>query len=380
MEVKQVATILNNVYSEVTGKSAVINEDLSNVVDIGKEILGATDVDNYVKSLINHIGKVIFVDRTYSKNVPQIMTDSWTFGSALEKVRVEVDDFVENDSWKLTKGTSVDPFKFNPPSATAKFYNKMTTFELDISFTELEVRESFSNVSQLNSFFSTIENRIRMKIELANESLIMRTIDFLMAQKIHSKNNVVNLLTMYNAKFGTTLTAGKALTDKGFLRYSAQQIKLYESYLSRASMLYNDGGYVTFTPPEMLRKVLLTEFASGMEVYLQSDTFHNDLVKLGNYTDVPYWQGTGTKSELSFDEISKIDIKIDDTNTVTQKGIVGVMFDVNACMICNENQRVTSIYQPKQEFYNYFYKFDARYLVDTMENCVVFVVADSANK
>lgn len=378
MKVTQIATILNEAQQEIIGESAITTENLENVVDMGKQILEATDVDNYVRKLIDKVGRMIFVDRVYNSTAPDILTDSWEYGSAMQKVRCEMPDAVENDSWKLTNGQSYDPFVFTAPDVQSKFYDSKVTYEVQMSFTEMQVKSAFNSPAEMNSFFAMIENRIRFKLTLSNDILKTRTVNNLIAEKIHSKNNVVNLLTMYNTEFTQTLKADHALMDKDFLRYATGKIKEYIKYIQRPSMLFNDGGYTTFTPESDIKTVLLSRFVNTAEVYLQSDTFHNDLVKLVGYSEVPYWQGSGTGDEFDFAEISKINVTTASGNAVTQTGIIGTIFDRDACMVCNANPRVTSIYNPKGEYWNYFYKYDASYFNDTMENCIVFIVADSA--
>lgn len=377
MKVTQIASILNDAQKEIIGETAITTENLENVVDMGKQILGATDVDNYVRKLIDKVGRMIFVDRVYNSTAPDILADGWEYGSAMQKVRCEMPDAVENDSWKLTSGQSYDPFVFTAPDVQSKFYDSKVTYEVQMSFTEMQVKSAFNSPAEMNSFFAMIENRIRFKLTLSNDILKTRTINNLIAEKIHSKNNVVNLLTMYNAEFTQTLTASHALMDKDFLRYAIGKIKEYIKYIQRPSTLFNDGGYTTFTPESDMKMVLLSRFVNTAEVYLQSDTFHNDLVKLNGYSEVPYWQGSGNSENFDFAEISKINVTTASGNAVTQTGIIGTIFDKDACMICNANPRVTSIYNPKGEYWNYFYKYDASYFNDTMENCVVFIVADA---
>jgi hypothetical protein len=380
MKVTQIATILNEAQQEIIGESAITTENLENVVDMGKQILEATNVDNYVRKLIDKVGRMIFVDRVYNSTAPDILADSWEYGSAMQKVRCEMPDAVENDSWKLTNGQSYDPFVFTAPDVQSKFYDSKVTYEVQMSFTEMQVKSAFNSPAEMNSFFAMIENRIRFKLTLSNDILKTRTVNNLIAEKIHSKNNVVNLLEMYNTEFTQTLKATHALMDKDFLRYAIGKIKEYIKYIQRPSMLFNDGGYTTFTPESDMKMVLLSRFVNTAEVYLQSDTFHNDLVKLSGYSEVPYWQGSGTGETFDFEEISKIDVTTASSNRVSQTGIIGVIFDRDACMVCNANPRVTSIYNPKGEYWNYFYKYDASYFNDTMENCVVFIVADTAKK
>lgn len=380
MKVTQIATILNEAQKEIIGESAVTTENLENIVDMGKQILEATDIDNYVRKLIDKIGKMIFVNRIYNSTAPNILVDSWVYGSALQKVRCEIPDAVENDSWKLTNGQSYDPFVFTAPDVQSKFYDSKVTYEVQMSFTEMQVKSAFNSPAEMNAFFAMIENRIRFKLTLSNDILVTRTINNLIAEKIHSKNNVVNLLEMYNTEFTQTLKASHALMDKDFLRYAIGKIKEYIKYIQCPSKLFNDGGYTTFTPESDMNMVLLSRFVNTAEVYLQSDTFHNDLVKLSGYSEVPYWQGSGKSETFDFAEISKINVTTASGNAVSQTGIIGTIFDRDACMVCNANPRVTSIYNPKGEYWNYFYKYDASYFNDTMENCVVFIVADTAKK
>ena len=89
---------------------------------------------------------------------------------------------------------------------------------------------------------------------------------------------------------------------------------------------------------------------------------------------VPFWQGTGT--DYSFGAVSKINVKTPTGKTVEQDGILGVVFDRDALGVANFNRRVTTNWNPKAEFWNYWHKQDARYFNDYQEQCVVFYIAD----
>ena len=378
MTVKQIATILQSITDEVIGESVLVQENLSNIVDVGKQIFDNTDVDHFVKSLVNRIGRTEFVNRALASTAPNINRDSWEYGSVLQKVRCELPDTTNNPTWTLTKGQSVDPFIYNPPSVSAKYFNSKTTFEIDVSFTEEQVKESLKSAAEFNRFIAMIENRIRTKLTLCRDNLIMRTVVNLIAEKIAANQSVINLLSEYNTAFGTSLTADKAIKNPDFLRFASATIKLYSDRLKTASVLYNNSGYVTFTPKEYQHLVLLSEFATGLEVYLYSDTYHEELLKLGAFDTVAFWQGTGNSSAPNFEAASSINaiIASDGETEVNTNGVIGVLFDKDACAVCNDNPRVTSIYNPRGEYSNYFYKEDCSYLNDLSENVVVFVVTD----
>ena len=384
MDVKQIYTLTNTSVQEVLGETALVKEDLSNVVDIGEALFNANAYDKYVKSLVNHIGKVIFVARGYNGGVPKVLMDGWEFGSVLEKITMELPDATENESWELTDGTSYDPNIFYKPTVSAKFFNKMVTFEVPISITEKQVKQSFSNAQQLNSFMTMIYNAVDKAMTVRTENLIMKTINNFIGEVVYDEYGsgsqtgssgvrAINLLYLYNTKFSQSLSADDALTDKDFLRFAALQMRLYIKRLSRISTLFNVGAKERFTPKDLLHVVLLTDFVAGSEMYLQSDTFHKELVSLPNYEEVPYWQGSGTGYD--FTDISQIKITNASGNDITVSGVLGVMFDRDALGVCNVDRRTTTNYNPKAEFFNNWYKFDARYFNDLNENFIVFFVA-----
>ena len=382
MKVTQLKEIVNSATSEVLGKTDVVNDDLSNLVDVGNEIFDTDNVDNYVKKLIDRIGQVIFVNRLYAGGVPSVLMDSWEYGSVVEKISADMPEADENDSWNLQDGQTYSQDTFYQPKVSAKFFNSKVTFDVKLSFTTEQVKESFSNVNELNGFISMLETGVKNSMTVKLDGLIMRTINNMTGQILNSANGLqkVNLLTEYNTASGQTLTANKALMDKDFLKFASLTIKKYQARITKMSTLFNAGGKARFTTTDNLHTVLLSDFADSAEVYLLSDTYHNDTVSLPNHETVPYWQGSG--KSYAFNDISKIDVKIDAGNktpkAVTQTGILGVMFDTNALGVSNLNQRTTTSYNARAEFYTNYYKMDAGYFNDLNENFVVFYIADPA--
>lgn len=390
MEVKQIYTLINSVSKEVLGSEELVSEDLTGLVDLGNEVFNQNAVDNYVKSLVNHIGKVVFVNRPYAGKIPSVLMDAWEFGSVLEKISADLPEAEENKSWELTDGTDYSQDVFHKPQVTAKFFNSKVTFEVPVSITERQVKESFSNAEQLNAFLSMIYNAVEKSITIKTDALIMRTINNMIAQTLladsaafggeegtdyttASTARCVNLLKLYNDSKGTTLTAAKALTDPDFIKFASYTIGLYTDRLASISSVFNIGGKPRFTPRENLHVVLLSDFEKAAHAYLYSDTYNKEQVLLPNAESVPFWQGSGTKYE--FGSTAHITIKETGGKPVEISGVLGVMFDRDALGVCNLNRRVTTNYNAKAEFFNNYYKFDAGYFNDTNENFVVFFVA-----
>lgn len=382
MEVKQIYELLNTVTKEDLGLETVVKEDLSDIIDIGEEILNTQNVDNYVKSLVDRIGKTVFVNRKYNGRGVSVLKDSWEYGSILMKISADIPEAKENESWELTDGEEYNPNIFYKPSVSVKFFNSKTTFEIPMSFTERQIKESFNSATELNAFMSMIYDSIDKSMTLKIDSLIMRTINNMIAQVYNADTNgtkAINLLTAYNNAFSKSLTADKAVNDADFLRYASKEIGLYIDRISVLSTLFNVGGKARFTNKENLSLVMLSDFVNSSKVYLESDTFHNELLRLPRAETVAYWQGSG--SNFAFDDVSKINVTIKDGNStkdVALSGILAVMFDKDSIGVCNEDRRVTTNYNPKAEFFNNWYKFDCSFYNDLNENFLVFYVADSA--
>lgn len=396
MDVTQVATLVNSVNNEIIGASALLEEDLSNVVDVGKSVFDATSYDKYVAALVDHIGKVIFVDRKYSGELASLYRDNWEYGAVMEKIYVtDMPVAVENDTWKLTNGTSYDPNVFTQPSVAAKFYNKKTTFEVDLSIADIQVRSAFDSATQLNAFISMLMNAVDTAINIRLEGLAERVVNTLAANVVYDDipdldpaktgTKAINLLKLYNDQFdpdgNNPLAVADALYTPEFIRFASLVIAKTLDRIKKPSVLFNCGGLLRHTPREMQHLILLSDFKRAADSYLQSDTYHNEFTALPLADSVPYWQGSGT--DYGFDNISKIHLDIvdpsDDTKTVEVEwsGILGVAFDHWAGGITNDKRRVTSNYNAKAEFTNMFYKQDANYFVDLNENAVVFFIGET---
>ena len=391
MEVKQIYAIVNSVSSEVLGKTDIVKDDLTGIVDLGTEIFNQGAVDNYVKSLVNHIGKVVFVNRPYSGKVPSVLMDAWEFGSVMEKISADIPAAEENDTWNLTDGQEYKQDVFHKPVVTAKFFNSKVTFEVPVSITERQVKESFSSAEQLNGFLSMIYNAVDKSMTIKTDALIMRTINNMVGETLKadaakftpsgktlsyassSTVRCVNLLYLYNQANKTTLTAAQAILNPDFIRYASYQMGLYADRLQSISALFNTGGKDRFTPKDALHVVLLSDFAKAAQTFLYSDTRHVDQVLLPNAETVASWQGSG--QDYGFAHTSAVNIKTASGTDVNISGVLGVMFDRDALGVCNTDKRVTTNYNAKAEFFNNWYKFDASYFNDTNENFVVFFVA-----
>lgn len=388
MKVEQVYGLVNTLTQEYIGEEATVQEDLSNIVDIGSKTINLDNLDKYVRSLIDQIGKIVFVNRPYSGITPSLYMDGWEYGAILEKIQYDdLPEAEENLSWELEDGHSYDPNIFTAPKVSARFFSKKVTYDIPMSFAERQVKSAFQSGTQLNSFFSMIETAISNSMTVKVDSLAMRALNYMTALTLHSNSSIraVNLLASFNEGRDTALTTAQAMQSPEFIRYAAYVMGLYSDRIRRLTTLFNDGGKERFTPDDRMKLILLSEFEAAAGVYLYSDTYHDNFVHLPRADTVPYWQGSGL--DYSFQSTSSINVQINVKEmqgdqeitrkvNVSRSGILGVMFDKYAVAVANLDRRVTANYNGRAEFFNNWYKFDCGYFNDPNENFIVFYVDD----
>lgn len=384
MKVEQVYQLANDITKEALGEENLLREDLSNVVEWGDTIQNVMGLDNYVKSLVDHIGKVVFVNRIYKPVTPSILMDGWEYGSILEKIATDLPDAEENEAWELEDGQSYDPNIFHKPNVIAKFYNNLKTLRITRSFARKQVKSSLDDAIQLNAFFSMLEQAVSNSMAVKTDEMSMRTINNMIGETFYNldSNGVytgktgvrcVNLLYLYNQETGETLTAQEFIHKPEAIRFAVNIFKNYIDRLKRMSVLFNMGGQPRFTPSDRLHVIMLSEFKNAAEVFLQSDTFHEQYTALPGSDTQVYWQGSG--STYDFTDTSSIKIKTALGHDIDASGILAVMFDRDALGLCNKNLEVESNYNPVGKFYNNYYDFECNYFNDHNENFIVFYAA-----
>lgn len=392
MKVNQISGMLNDVFGTVLGDSGLIAEDLSNVVDAGKIITSSSvfgdAFENYAGKIIDKVGRTIFWDRIYTADDLGIWRDAFEYGSVLEKIRCEVGTYEDNCEWILTQDTNAnneldyndsiathvaEMFKFYPASVQAKYFNSKTTFKTTISITRKQLRSAFNSAADMGRFIGMIEQRVRSKMEISKNALQKMVVANLIGEHVAQNKQVIDLATLYNAETGQTAgTLAAALNDKTKARFIAQKMTFYREMMTEPSKLYSASGtFWNHTPLEDSRMIVLADLDSALRFNVYGDTYNEEFVKLNNYKVVPFWQTSGTSNALA--DRSGLNITTSNGNAVIRNNILGVLFDRDAAMICNEDPDVRTQYNPDGNFTNFFYCADCSYYNDFDENAIVFV-------
>jgi len=379
MKVTQVYSIVNSVTAQMYGDSAVAVTDLTGLIQLGDSVLASnTSKDKFLNTLVDRIGKTIISSRSYSADVLSLMNEAFEFGAILQKIYVEPIQATASSQWNLTDGGTVDQYVIAKPTVHQKLFSDITTWQVKITIPDIQLKSAFTDATQMAVFIDAIFLAMRNSMEVQLEALVEMTYcnfigERIVDTKLNSGHTVINLLTEYNTLFTKTLTPALAMADTEFLKFASMTINLYLERMGKMSTLFNSAGYKRFTSKENARVTMLMDFVSAVSTYLQSNTYHDELVALPNYNKVPYWQGSG--EEYGFDNTSTVHIVTTDGYTLEQSGVVCLITDIEALGLTIDNRRSKSAYNNDGEYTNFFEKADMGYFNDLSENGVVFIVA-----
>lgn len=383
MVVKQVFNFVNDVIKQTSGLTAVEVVDAQGLVALGNEVLSSdTMVENFMGVLYDKTAKMVVSNRPYDGRVKQLMMDTFTFGAILQKIYVAPMEAKDSPQWNVEDETEYSPIYIVKPEVKQKIFSGIDTWEFDTAIPDVQIRSAFTSAEQMAVFIDAIyvslENSMNMSLEvLANTVYATMIANRIIETKVNSRgaNTVVDLLAGYKAYTGdTAMTAAKAKTSPEFYKYAGMIMKQTIMRMEQMGTTFNTEGYYRHTPREMLNVAMVADFVAGFDTYLQADTFHNEITALPNYTEVPFWQGSGT----DWNSTRKINIKTQGF-TVNQDGIVAIFADVEAMGMTIDNQRQKSVYDGRHEVTAVYNKADKGYFCDPSENAVVFILADAVS-
>lgn len=382
-DVKQIYEVVNSIAEQSLGIEGLTATDAS-FVDVGKAVLSSEEnIDAWYKTLIDRIGRTVISMREYKGLGDDLKREPFEYGAILQKLNVKLPTATTNTSWNDADDDATNPYTKTEMTVRQKFFSIISTWEVDGTIPDVQLKTAFTSPQAMGAFIDAIFLAMNNSLELSYQNVANLCRSSFIARKSLSEtgNGYINLLSLYNETYGQELTVDTCRVDKDFLRFCTMTISLYVDRMQTMSTLFNDEEYERHTPKDLLVVKVLSEFAKAFDVYLSADTYHNEMVKLPKYSTVPFWQGSGTG--FGFDDTSAISVDIDtgesDLTTVELSGIVAVLHDFDAMGVTIQNKRTRSIYNPKDEYTNYFAKVDMGYFNDMSENGVVFYIADDTD-
>ena len=392
--VNQIYSILNSLNAQANSGSAIAATDTRSFISYGDAITSLTDAnkETWFTTLIDRIATTIIDNRKYTaRGALGLWREPFEYGAIMQKIHSKMPSAVADPAWSAPSDlSSTNPFAPTAREIEQRMYNKISAFMFSDTIPDVQLKTAFLDEQKMAAFLDSLMMTTQNAFERSVENLGRTCRSALIATSVHANDaHYVKLLTNYKAMLDDsdpekTITAAQALHSRNFLRYASREIAIYIDRMQTLSDIYAADGYERFSPREYLNVAILNDFDKSVTSYLAADTYHEQLVDLPteNKVVVPYWQGAGT--DFSYANNSKIYLTIPRTTgtaeqiaagyTIEASNIVAAIYDSEAAGITIDERRTRSLYNPKDEFTNYWHKGREMYYVDVTHPHVVFAL------
>ena len=377
MKLTQVATLLNEtIVPNLLGEGTTISEDLSNIVDLGTALADVTaeDMQDFAKDLVVGVARNLFDSRAYRSETYGLMNDAREFGGVVQRVKVKLYSASDSPIWTLQNGTDYFDGTYYGADIDSKIYTKDTIFQVKNSIPVEKFKQSFTSADGVMSLIATIEQQVDNTITMELNGLAKTTLQQMIVTSV-GNGQAIHLLTEYNTLAGLTgddaLTADTCLYNAPFLRWCAMTIVRLRDLTQDMNKKYNDGTIETFTPADDLRVTLLSEFARSIEFNMEADTFHNDIVSVGEYNVINFWQNSSESMLPSLGVTAEVKTNVGDAEPVTVSGVVGMIFDRYTAGLTARLDKITAQYIANGDYTTYFHHIANSRFIDTRNTGIV---------
>ena len=389
MKPNQIAKLLNSLDKQRTGITTILEEDLSNCVEFGKE-WEQLDVENQHKNyaqLVQLVGHIEIAAREYARDLPLKPKSFIEYADVVERIYQSVPDFSEVET-SLVNGQSYDDGVYNGTDVSTIFFNERSTYKIQWSKALQGLNQSFRSADDVINFWDGVQIEVRNTIHDGNYDCQMSGLLNMIAETIYDETQgldlanktgirAVNVLKIYNDKMdeANKLTIDDVKNDPDFERFFSQIVREYVKRLSDRQTAFNMGHLKRRTPKEKMNLILIDDVLTAMDTYLYSDTKHEKYVLMPEAKTVLSWEGVKSDSGLfDFRSLTEVNVK-NSLGHAVKANVLGVLMDDDACFVASGNYRAYSKPIYSGEFINYWNYFDTKICNNKNENFVVFYVA-----
>ena len=388
MEVNQIYSVLNDINQQMWGEDALDVHDLSGIVSMGKTVLSSsTMTDKFFNTLVDRIGKVIIRRLDMELDFPKLMMNEYNFGCVLQKISIDPFGVKNNTDWE-TGDPNFSPslLEIYPPSIHQVFFTDSDTWEIRRSLPNSILSTAFTGATEMGNFFTAVTAAMVDSMTLCINNMSRTAINNFIAEKIKNTNGVVNIADLYNTAYSSTPVTDveEALRTPAFLRFASNIIRRYFKYISMPNVNYNVAGLVRATQRNNCHFLANTLFVAGLETYLESDTYHKELVSLDGFTEVAWWQANKGQSDLDAPaDVTSIEVvpsseagQLSPT-AVQQSGIIAVLADRQAIAIGLNKRRSAAFNNVMDDVTMVKMSATVQYINDLSENGIIFIAEPS---
>lgn len=385
----QIATVLQSIVQQATGKSNLTITDTKDFVSVAKTGL-ETGYDPLLNAVSQVLSRTIFSVRPYNRKFKGLYADSVRYGNHVRKLVTLDKPFEDDDRLNLVDGQSVDMYKVNKPSVLQTNFYGETVYQKSLTLFRDQLDSAFQGPDQFGQFVSMIMSNASDLIEQAHEEMARGTVANFIGGKVKcDSDNVLYLLDIYEAETGVTETTAQSIKQPEnfvpFAKWLFGYLRTLSDLMTERSIKYHKnftvGGTAIdiprHTPLNKQKLYIYSKELNNIDSSVLSGVFHDEYLKIMDHERVNYFQSLNTPQKINVRPAYSANdgTAVESSDNVELDNILGVLFDEEAMGYTVINEwSATTPFNARGGYSNMYWHFTDRYWNDFTENGIVLVL------
>lgn len=381
----QLATVLNAVVEQATGRNEITPINTGEFVAVGQKAL-LTGYDPLNTAISQVLAKTIFSTRPYYAKFRGLEVDNQKWGNMVRKLTMIDPKFRESERYTLQDGVSVDQQIVCAPKALQLNFYGAEAYDLCRTVYRDQLDSAMTGPDEFGRFIAMLMQNASDVIEQSHEATARLTLANYITGIIaeNSAERVVHLVTEYNAYIGGSYTSATIKAPDvypAFVKWTFGRIASISSMLTERSELFHTnltGSPVSrHTPYDRQRVYLLASERYGIEAQVFADTYHDNYLRWADNETVNFWQSIRTPGTITATPTYLLPDGSLTTpeDAVSATPVFGVIMDTEAAGLTIMSQWAAAApFNARGGYTTYWWHFTDKYWNDFTENGVVLLM------
>ena len=381
--IEQAYALVNAIHEQATGQKTIQPTDLSSFISVAQATL-AVGYEPTLNAISQVLARTIVAVRPYDEKFKGLEYSSERWGGIIRKLNFADTEALEDDTYNLVDGQSIDQFKVKKPNILETRYVGSNVYKGQYTIFTRQLDVAFSSPEEFASFMSGLMthfvNERTQWLENLKRSILANGIA---AKNEINDNSVIHLLTEYNTETGLSLTSTTVMQPanyKPFMQWMYARVSNISRLMGERSQLFQQvitgKPIMRHTPLEDLKVYMDSYFLDGMDAMVLADTYHDNFLTYSDVEPVNFWQAIENPRQVSITPVYVSTTGTIQTGTAqVVDNVIGLMFDRDA-MGYNiyQDSLETSPYNADGQYYNLFHHVRVQLQSDFTEKVVLLLL------
>lgn len=319
MTFNQVAAVLNAVQQQATGQAAIAATNTADFVTAAQTTL-KTGYDPVMNAISQVLSRTIFSVRPYERKFGLVEVSESAYGNHVRKLQIADKPISEDDryKWPMAYDATKNPADGDEESVDQQVLSKISVLQTNFYGQNVwqdcytlfrdQLDNAFTGPEQFGGFVSMVVQNMTDKLEQVRENMGRAAVANFIGGIIDEADplRVVHLLTEYNTETGLNLTAETVMQPanyRAFVQWAYARILTISDMMTERTQLYqtvvNGLPVMRHTPKADQKMMVYAKASNQMTTMAVADTFHSELLRLGAYETVNFWQSVRTPGAIN---------------------------------------------------------------------------------